>query len=560
MHRTLFVLAILPAVLIFGTWAAFAQQDPNCPGAPLPRLSSGTQARVLPGDANNVRDAASRSGTRIGSIPGGEVFEVIDGPVCADSLNWWQIAYGALAGWTVEGSGAEYWVEPYEADVPAAQPTVRPTAAPIPVPVISFEPPVTAINQPETGVRVRVVNDDPDSPTISLTMRANPGRSGAPAGQVQEGDLLDIIGGPEEVDGLRWWQVETARGATGWVIEGLANPDRRNQYERTLLALCPEEGERVAFHVDGYIVTSRPDGSAACLLDRLTFPGWKYFSATGHVIENTLQMSPDGEYWLYAEQLRQNDPHPYSRLYRLKRDGSERILVSGSIDVNWAHWSPDSTRIALASGRQIGIQNADGSSFISLTEGSLERSWVSWLPDGQSVVYAEDFRREDQQGSFIEYQRVFYRVDIREWRPQEIFRTPLRTDNRAGLSPDGTLLAVTGRRATEEAGLWVIDVETGTLVFEREMQPDEFLWMPDNSGLVFFSSSEILEIVPINGDEVYSVALKGDTLPPHSRRLLYWETATTALLGVGGFGVDSTQAGIWAVDLAAGEVRHRPFS
>src|SRR5690606_25315999 len=80
-------------VLLLGAWPARAQEDPNCAGAPMPRLSVGAQARVLPGDANNVRDSASRSGALVGSIPGGGVFTVLEGPVCADGFNWWGVEY-----------------------------------------------------------------------------------------------------------------------------------------------------------------------------------------------------------------------------------------------------------------------------------------------------------------------------------------------------------------------------------------------------------------------------------------------------------------------------------
>ena len=63
-----------------------------------------------------MRDTASTSGAEVGQIPGGERVLVLDGPVCADGFAWWEVDYNGVIGWTVEGSGADYWVLP----VPAA--------------------------------------------------------------------------------------------------------------------------------------------------------------------------------------------------------------------------------------------------------------------------------------------------------------------------------------------------------------------------------------------------------------------------------------------------------
>ncbi|MCA9906299.1 MAG: SH3 domain-containing protein, partial [Anaerolineae bacterium] len=82
-------------------------------GSDLPaRLTAGDRARVVPGDANNLRDQPSTSGSRIGQVPGGAEFLVLDGPAFGDDLRWWLIDYNGLIGWTVEGQGTEYWLEP----------------------------------------------------------------------------------------------------------------------------------------------------------------------------------------------------------------------------------------------------------------------------------------------------------------------------------------------------------------------------------------------------------------------------------------------------------------
>jgi hypothetical protein len=87
----------------------------TCPGAPATRLVVGGQGRVTPGDPNRVRNQPTLSGSEIvGQIPGGELFTVLEGPSCEPStgLIWWLVSYGNLTGWTAEGQGDTYFVEP----------------------------------------------------------------------------------------------------------------------------------------------------------------------------------------------------------------------------------------------------------------------------------------------------------------------------------------------------------------------------------------------------------------------------------------------------------------
>ena len=76
------------------------------------RLGVGSQARVLPGLPNNVRATPSTSAALVGTLPGGSVFSVTGGPTCAEGILWWQIYANGLVGWTGEGQGGAYWVEP----------------------------------------------------------------------------------------------------------------------------------------------------------------------------------------------------------------------------------------------------------------------------------------------------------------------------------------------------------------------------------------------------------------------------------------------------------------
>ncbi|MFN8529121.1 MAG: SH3 domain-containing protein [Anaerolineae bacterium] len=74
------------------------------------QLAIGAQGTVLPGSPNNLRENPSPSAARIGSIPGGDGFVVIDGPECAEGYTWWLVQYRGTTGWTVEGTAAERYV------------------------------------------------------------------------------------------------------------------------------------------------------------------------------------------------------------------------------------------------------------------------------------------------------------------------------------------------------------------------------------------------------------------------------------------------------------------
>ena len=84
-----------------------------CFGAPAPRLQVGGSAQVVIGQgANNLRSEPGTGATLLGTIPEGTVISVLDGPVCADGYGWWQVEYNGQTGWTAEGEGLDYWLEP----------------------------------------------------------------------------------------------------------------------------------------------------------------------------------------------------------------------------------------------------------------------------------------------------------------------------------------------------------------------------------------------------------------------------------------------------------------
>lgn len=81
------------------------------------QLLTGVWAQVAPGDPNRVRSGPSKSAEVIGQLYPGTASLVVEGPVCADGLVFWRVENATLpggSGWTAEGDGKEYWLEPFK--------------------------------------------------------------------------------------------------------------------------------------------------------------------------------------------------------------------------------------------------------------------------------------------------------------------------------------------------------------------------------------------------------------------------------------------------------------
>lgn len=91
--------------------------SPNC-AVGYTHLAPGTSARLKPdGPPNRLRAGPSTSKDVIGQVAPGTIVKIDAGPVCADGLVFWQITGYTdpnLSGWTAEGNGTAYWLEPYQ--------------------------------------------------------------------------------------------------------------------------------------------------------------------------------------------------------------------------------------------------------------------------------------------------------------------------------------------------------------------------------------------------------------------------------------------------------------
>jgi hypothetical protein len=89
---------------------------PDC-SAGWTRLSVGSRAVVTPGDfPNRVRSEPEVGDNIIQLLYPDTIVKILAGPVCVGGLVFWKVENDSIpggSGWTAEGDGTEYYLEPY---------------------------------------------------------------------------------------------------------------------------------------------------------------------------------------------------------------------------------------------------------------------------------------------------------------------------------------------------------------------------------------------------------------------------------------------------------------
>jgi hypothetical protein len=152
---SLFVLCLLVSLQGF----ASAQEAIDCPDAPPTRLENFVDAAVTPGQSNHLRARPSTDSEVIGELPAGTVVNVLNDHECADGYLWWEVAYNGIIGYTAEGEGDTYWLEPYVAPtpMPASTATDAENVVQTDLLTFTFSPDLaeSVTMQPRTGYMVR---------------------------------------------------------------------------------------------------------------------------------------------------------------------------------------------------------------------------------------------------------------------------------------------------------------------------------------------------------------------------------------------------------------------
>jgi hypothetical protein len=184
-----------------GTAHSSVREQVYCPGTPTPRLVVGQQARVTPGLPNALRNSPGLNYTGsvvIGYIPGSGVVTVLGGPVCQDGYLWWQVNFAGQIGWTPEGQGYTYWIDPLA-------PTPQQCPGSLPARMV-------------IGRAGRV------TPGLPNALRDRPGLTWTGSrviGRIPGTGVFTVVSGPVCAAGYTWWQVNY-NGVIGWTAEGNA--------------------------------------------------------------------------------------------------------------------------------------------------------------------------------------------------------------------------------------------------------------------------------------------------------------------------------------------------
>ena len=100
---------------ILRTYRSVPKDELYCPQPAPTRLQAGGFASVNtdpPLTPNNVRSAPGINQDLLGSIDPGKGMELLEGPVCNNSLQWWKVEVfeTGLVGWTPEGDQETFWL------------------------------------------------------------------------------------------------------------------------------------------------------------------------------------------------------------------------------------------------------------------------------------------------------------------------------------------------------------------------------------------------------------------------------------------------------------------
>lgn len=197
----------ISSTLIVSTQATTVAIDP-CAN-PL-AISVGSIAFLRPG--TTIRYQANDSSAWMGYNTESLTIEITDGPVCTQNRIWWKVAGLGLQnpGWVKEFvPGIGYYVIPADSETPNS-----------------------------CNAETTLAIGRPAEVYLNTRIRTAAGLDALTQTIVSAGETVLVLGGPECVDGWRWWQVQaTVLDITyqGWMAETF--------YERTLVADVDADAE-----------------------------------------------------------------------------------------------------------------------------------------------------------------------------------------------------------------------------------------------------------------------------------------------------------------------------
>ena len=176
--------------------------------APGAKFAIGDSLRVA--EAVNFRSAAGTSASVIAVLAAGTTGTVTGGPTVANGYTWWQFrTSGGTTGWAVQD-----WL------VKTSGPTTTTTttSGPTTTTTTTTSGPTTTTTT-TTAAPGKFAVGDAIVATEAVNIRAGAGTSNPVVTFTNAGGTATVLGGPQMANGLRWWNIRTSGGQTGWSIE-----------------------------------------------------------------------------------------------------------------------------------------------------------------------------------------------------------------------------------------------------------------------------------------------------------------------------------------------------
>lgn len=495
-------------LLIVGLLPATAQDipsDPACPGAPVPRLIVDALGRVLPGDANNVREQPSRDGSLIGAIPGDTEFTVLEGPVCADGLNWWRVETDEITGWTVEGVGTDYWTEPLS-------PTTSVTTWSNPY----RSPEYPVANRLIVGATARVQTMDGDPLPVYASLD-----DPTPIQEFPVNTLVTLM--EEGVNG--WWRIENENGM-GWVREAIPRTGTAANVSPTLAPICPYVENRVLFLayddvLGSNLYTVGRDGTHLCNLSYGLQQDFEVYD-----------WSPDGAWVAYSavvEGVGQCAFGCSGELYIESVDGSLLRRITFNQNAGHVQWSPDGVWIAVQMDgaepktRDIRLIAPDGLAERTLMTTNTDFALMRWSPDGRQLAVIENRQTESTVSQFI---RI---IDVDTGASRVLYESRWRL-NSLNWSPDSAFVAASSYSESAQQVLIEVHIESGEYEILVSAETRGAVYSPDGMRIAFWRTDldapRWLEVLDRATGEITRLA----SLPGVNGRGVSWVPEGDALL------------------------------
>ena len=211
------------------------------------------------------------------------------------------------------------------------------------------------------------------------------------------------------------------------------------------------------------VFLERPDGTTTQLThgpDSNTLDGW----------------SPDGSQLLVTRTFADGSG---ADLYAVPVDGSSeaRLTADPQMEAD-AQWSPDGSKIAFRSGREISVMNADGTNVQRLTSRTNDLpNTFTWSPDGSRIAFISAGPSGNQPSG------VEIDVANADGTGKVVVRRPTPPNNiftQLAWSPDGSkiVFAVGNGHSTDIA---LMDADGKNVVPLSSIQANRPIWSPDGS-------------------------------------------------------------------------------